>query len=92
MNTLLSNPIISVKIAEPITDHITGKGFPWIEISKKGGKPNFPATHMPMYAPIKPTTIDTRHPPKLYPAIDWPTAPQTAAINKSNKNPKSVIE
>ena len=47
-NTRRNNPTISVKTAEPITDHITGNGFPWTEISKIGGKPNFPAIHMPM--------------------------------------------
>lgn len=56
---------INVKIAEPITAHTTGKGFPSIEISKMAGKPNLPAMYIPMYAPIKPTTIDTRQPPKL---------------------------
>ena len=82
---------MKVKIAEPITAHIIGNGLPSIDISKKCGSPIFPASHNPMYAPINPTTIETRQPPKSYPAIDWPIPPQIAAINKSTKKPMSVI-
>ena len=64
MNALRNNATMRVKIADPITAQTTGKGLPSIEISKIFGKPNLPASHKPIYAPIKPTTIDTRHPPK----------------------------
>src|SRR5689334_9202224 len=63
VKALRNNAIINVKIAEPITAHTTGKGLPSIEIEKISGKPNLPAIHKPIYAAIKPTIIDTRHPP-----------------------------
>ncbi len=39
---------MNVKIAEPITAHIIGNGFPSMVISKKCGSPIFPATHSPI--------------------------------------------
>jgi len=81
----------NVNRAAPITDHTIGKGFPCIVMVKNSGKPNRPAIHIPMYAPMNPTMIETRHPPKLYPARDWPIPPHIAAINKSTRNPNNVM-
>jgi len=68
-----------------------GKGLPSILIVKNSGSPIFPASHIPRYAPINPTIIDTRHPPRSYPANDCPIAPQIAAIASRTKNPISVM-
>lgn len=70
---------------------IIGKGLPSILMVKNSGNPIFLAIHMPRYAPIKPTIIDTRHPPRSYPANDCPIAPQIAAIASRTKNPISVM-
>ena len=86
-----SKAIIKVKTADPIIAHTMGNGFPSIVIAKKPGRSILAAIQTPIYAPIYPTTIETRQPPKLYPAIDCPMPPQIAAINKSKRNPKSVI-
>ena len=64
IKALRSSATISAKIAEPITDQTIGNGFPSIVIANISGKPNLPAIHIPIYAPIKPTIIETRHPPK----------------------------
>ena len=64
------NPTINVNTAEPMTAQTIGKGLPSMLIVKNSGNPSLPESHMPMYAPIKPTMIDTRQPPKLYPAND----------------------
>jgi len=61
---LLIKATIKVNTAEPITDQMIGKVFPPILMAKISGKPNLPASHRPMYAPINPTTIDTRQPPR----------------------------
>lgn len=90
-NAFRSKAIISVNIAEPITAHTIGKGLPSILMVKNSGSPIFPAIHKPRYAPTKPTMIETRHPPKLYPANDWPIAPHIAAIASRTKNPISVM-
>lgn len=91
VKALLNNATISVKIAEPITAHTIGNGLPSMVMVKISGNPNFPAIHKPIYAPIKPTMMDTRHPPKSYPARACPIEPQMAAISKRTKNPISVI-
>lgn len=90
-NVLLKRATINVKRAEPIIAHKMGKGFPSIFTTNNSGKATSPAIHRPMYAPMKPTTIETRQPPTLYPAMAWPIPPQIAAINKSRRNPKTDI-
>src|SRR5687767_9608092 len=35
--------------------------------------------------------METRHPPRSYPASDCPIAPQMAAINSRSKNPSMVM-
>jgi hypothetical protein len=82
---------MKVSTADPTIDQIIGKVFPPTLMANISGRPNFPAIHIPIYAPIKPTTIETRHPPRSNPASAWPTEPQTAAIIRSTSNSVSVI-
>ena len=55
---------INVNTAEPIIAQTTGNGLPSILIVKNSGKAKRPAIYKPIYAPINPTTMETRHPPK----------------------------
>jgi hypothetical protein len=48
VNARRSKATMKVKIAEPITAQIIGKGFPSIFTVKKSGKPNLAASHKPI--------------------------------------------
>ena len=59
-----SSPTINVKIAEPIIAHTMGNRLPPTVTAKISGRPNLAASHIPIYAPMNPTTIETRQPPR----------------------------
>lgn len=90
-NALRRSATSRVNIAEPITAHTTGNGLPSILIVKIFGRPIFAAIHKPIYAPTNPTMIDTRQPPKSYPANDCPIEPHIAAIISRTRNPINVV-
>lgn len=75
-----SSPTINVKIAEPIIAHTMGNRLPPTVTAKISGRLNLAASHIPIYAPMNPTTIETRQPPRSQPAKDCPMPPQMAAI------------
>ena len=78
--------MIATKSAAPIIDQTIGKGLPPILTAKSSGKPIAPASQLPNSAPMKPKAIETRQPPRLYPAIACPTAPQRPATNNKINN------
>jgi hypothetical protein len=78
------------KIAEPKMDQMMGNVSPSISIGSIIVNPNSAASHLPIKAPINPTTMEAKHPPIEYPAILWPIPPQIAAIN--SKSSKPVID
>src|SRR6056297_4185043 len=87
----VSSPTTTTKITEPMMDQITGKLLPPIVTSSSSGKFILSLIHDPSSAPMNPTTIETMHPPLLYPAIDWPIEPQIPAIKSSSRNSKKPI-
>src|SRR5215510_14181117 len=53
---------------------------------KISGKPSQPATSVPSIAPIKPSAIEAKHPPRSYPTIACPIAPHIPATNSNTKS------
>jgi hypothetical protein len=87
----VNNPNTPAKIAEPTIDQKTGKVSPPTVTGSGSGSPSWRLIHIPRKAPIKPTTMETKQPPRSYPARDWPNAPATAAITSKIINPNKVI-
>src|SRR5215475_1765196 len=53
---------------------------------KISGRPSQPATNVPNNAPINPSAIEAKHPPRSYPTIDCPIAPHIPATNSNIKS------
>src|SRR5262245_46906174 len=83
---------MATKMAEPRIDQTMGNRSPPMLTAKSSGKPIAPASQLPSKAPIKPRAMDTRQPPRLYPAIACPTEPQIPATsNKIKKDSMDII-
>jgi hypothetical protein len=77
--------IIATKSAEPMIDQMMGNPLPFIRTesnSSKSGNPSLCANSVPSSAPMNPSAIETRQPPRLYPAMACPIAPQIPATKK----------
>ena len=72
-------------------DQMTGKLSPPILTTNSSGRCSAWAIHIPTSAPMKPSAIDTRQPPWLYPAIAWPIEPHMPATSKRIRSDISVI-
>src|SRR5262249_16552684 len=75
--------------AAPTMDQITGKATSPMATENSSGRFMTRAIHTPSTAPMNPSATDTRHPPREYPVIAWPSAPQTPAINNSSKKSRT---
>src|SRR5215470_13795200 len=53
---------------------------------KISGRPSQPATNVPNNAPMNPSAIEAKHPPRSYPTIDCPIAPHIPATNSNIKS------
>ena len=60
----VSKLITATKSAEPMIDQTIGKRVPPIFIANSSGSPNERASHAPISAPINPSAMATRHPPR----------------------------
>ncbi len=63
-------------------DQKNGNGAPATRIIKGSGNPILREIQEPSNAPMKPSAIETRQPPRVPPAIARPMAPATAAIRR----------
>jgi len=59
----VNREIRATNSAEPIIDQMIGKVVVPIRTGSSSGKPSLRATHIPINAPMKPSAIETRHPP-----------------------------
>jgi hypothetical protein len=81
------NPMMATKIVAPMIDQMMGNVVSPILSVYSSGSFNWRASHMPMIAPMKPSAMETRQPPREKPLMACPNAPQIPAtrsrINKS---------
>ena len=61
--------MIATNSAAPMIDQITGNDTSPIGIGNSSGKFRARAIHMPSSAPMNPSAIDTRQPPREKPVI-----------------------
>ena len=72
-------------------DHSTGNDTSPVRKVKISGRLKKSASPMPINAPINPITIESKHPPRLYPEIACPMDPQTPAIMSNMINSKILM-
>jgi hypothetical protein len=72
--------IIVVKTTAPMIAHTTGKAMPPTCKTNSSGKSNFSAIHLPITAPIKPTTTERKHPPLVNPVKAFAMDPVMPAM------------
>src|SRR5215471_13251736 len=73
-------------MAEPKIAQMIGNLLPSMLTRNISGKPSQLAISVPSIAPMKPSAIEAKHPPRSYPTIDCPIAPH---IPDTSSNIKS---
>lgn len=66
---LVSSVISATNRAEPMIDQTIGKSVVPIRIEKSSGNPIWRASHIPNTAPMNPSAIETKQPPREKPLI-----------------------
>jgi hypothetical protein len=94
LQTLLrvSNPIMATKIVAPMIDQMIGNLVPPMSSAKSSGSLSERASHMPIIAPMKPSAMETRQPPREKPLMACPSEPHNPAIRSKITISTQVIE